>query len=271
MVATLTHRMEALKSAAGRLFGGGGNDAKARPPAQAPDAQVRGGLARTSASAAAAASDPAVAEVAPTKKVAWTPPPPASNVLPLPAGSGGAAASAARTTDPTVHFDLGFPRGLTDRYDLGQLLGAGGSGVVRVAVDKRTGKRFACKTIPKVRAERGGARAATVPERFFFFFFSLWVCAHARDRGRLAAAWHTPSVPQPCSPANGLPLEAGCGRGHARPPRSRKVSGTPGENGARALDLPRPPARHVCECVLFLLRRPWPGTAAAHSRSHARV
>jgi len=175
MVATLTHRMEAIKSAAGRLFGGGGggdkNAASQRTlPPPPSEGQVRGGLARTSASSAAAtapaaATDPsAPAEglgsvTAPSsKKVAFKAgpaAPPANSGLPLPPGAGGAAAAAARSADLTVH-NLGFPRGLTDRYDLGQLLGAGGSGVVRVAVDKRTGKRWACKSIPKVR--EGGVK-----------------------------------------------------------------------------------------------------------------
>jgi len=186
MVAAITTRMEALKSAAGRLFGG--NDKKApRTAPPVPDQAVRGGLARTSASAAPAApaSDSTVADAPVSSSASQkrgpltgggghrgsgtaTPPngavgggattanggaathaAPHASSLPLPPGAAGAAAAAARSPDPTVH-DLGFPRGLTARFELGQLLGAGGSGVVRVATDKRTGKTFACKSIPKV-------------------------------------------------------------------------------------------------------------------------
>jgi hypothetical protein len=224
MVATLTHRMEALRSAAGRLFGGGGNGKAQKAPAQAPDAAVRGGqLARTStsASAAAAASDPAVAEAAPTKKAAWVAPQPAANVLPLPSGAGGVAAAAARSSDPTVHEDLGFPRGLTDRYDLGQLLGAGGSGVVRVAVDKRTGKRWACKTIPKV---NGGERA----ERFFVCSRRIvwgWPDAPRSSRG-----------PRSCILASGLSFERGYRWfGGLTPPARERRRWRASVGGARSL------------------------------------
>lgn len=35
------------------------------------------------------------------------------------------------------------------RYKIGDVLGAGSFGIVREAVEKATGRRFACKTIPK--------------------------------------------------------------------------------------------------------------------------
>ena len=34
-------------------------------------------------------------------------------------------------------------------YSLGQVLGAGSFGVVREATERRTGRRYACKSIPK--------------------------------------------------------------------------------------------------------------------------
>eukprot|EP01025_Chloroclados_australasicus_P061445 TRINITY_DN80714_c0_g1_i1.p1 TRINITY_DN80714_c0_g1~~TRINITY_DN80714_c0_g1_i1.p1 ORF type:complete len:544 (-),score=79.95 TRINITY_DN80714_c0_g1_i1:307-1764(-) len=40
---------------------------------------------------------------------------------------------------------------LEDKYDLGKVLGKGAFGVVRVAVDKSTGERHACKTISKAK------------------------------------------------------------------------------------------------------------------------
>ena len=39
---------------------------------------------------------------------------------------------------------------LACRYDIGKVLGAGSFGVVREAIDKNTGRHFACKTIPKI-------------------------------------------------------------------------------------------------------------------------
>ncbi len=36
------------------------------------------------------------------------------------------------------------------RYNVGKVLGAGSFGVVREVVEKGTGRRFACKTIPKI-------------------------------------------------------------------------------------------------------------------------
>lgn len=39
---------------------------------------------------------------------------------------------------------------LKKRYDIGKVLGAGSFGVVREAIEKSTGRRFACKTIPKI-------------------------------------------------------------------------------------------------------------------------
>lgn len=51
----------------------------------------------------------------------------------------------------TSCIDLGFPRGLEDRFHFGKQLGKGGNGVVRVVVDK-DGTEFACKSICKVGA-----------------------------------------------------------------------------------------------------------------------
>lgn len=36
------------------------------------------------------------------------------------------------------------------RYDIGKVLGAGSFGIVREAIEKSTGRRYACKTIPKI-------------------------------------------------------------------------------------------------------------------------
>lgn len=46
-------------------------------------------------------------------------------------------------------IDAGFPRGFAEQYDLGAHLGAGGFGIVRVAVERSTGQELAVKTIPK--------------------------------------------------------------------------------------------------------------------------
>ncbi|KAK9823598.1 hypothetical protein WJX72_004124 [[Myrmecia] bisecta] len=45
---------------------------------------------------------------------------------------------------------FGYPRTLRKRYDLGKVLGAGSFGIVREATEKRTGRKFACKTVPKI-------------------------------------------------------------------------------------------------------------------------
>lgn len=37
-----------------------------------------------------------------------------------------------------------------NRYKLGKVLGAGSFGIVREATERKTGRRYACKTIPKV-------------------------------------------------------------------------------------------------------------------------
>ena len=42
------------------------------------------------------------------------------------------------------------------RYDIKGVLGAGSFGVVREAVDRASGRRYACKTIPKI-PKRGKA------------------------------------------------------------------------------------------------------------------
>ena len=36
------------------------------------------------------------------------------------------------------------------RYTLGRVLGAGSFGIVREAVGRRTGTRYACKSVPKI-------------------------------------------------------------------------------------------------------------------------
>lgn len=48
-----------------------------------------------------------------------------------------------------VQFVFNFPRDLSEKYTLGNVLGAGSFGVVREALEIATGKKYACKTIPK--------------------------------------------------------------------------------------------------------------------------
>jgi serine/threonine protein kinase len=40
---------------------------------------------------------------------------------------------------------------VTDTYELGKELGRGSYGVTRIAIDKKTGKQYACKTLSKRR------------------------------------------------------------------------------------------------------------------------
>jgi hypothetical protein len=49
-----------------------------------------------------------------------------------------------------IQHVFGYPRNLKDRYTLGAVLGAGSFGVVRECVDRRSGRRFAVKSINKV-------------------------------------------------------------------------------------------------------------------------
>ena len=44
---------------------------------------------------------------------------------------------------------LGLSRNFAERYAIGQELGRGGFGVVRVVTDRDSGEQLACKTIPK--------------------------------------------------------------------------------------------------------------------------
>ena len=45
---------------------------------------------------------------------------------------------------------LGFPRGLEEKYELGEQVGEGGFGMVCVAKNKQTGEELACKAIDKI-------------------------------------------------------------------------------------------------------------------------
>ena len=72
---------------------------------------------------------------------------------------------AAKPSIPTAadvaagRFWLGPPRDLEAKYDLtDKVLGSGGSGIVRLATSKRTGKTVAVKTIPKVSQQKNGRR-----------------------------------------------------------------------------------------------------------------
>ena len=127
--------LESIKLAASRLF-----RTRTRQP---PDAVTHGGgrLARLSASAVSSV---------PTK----TPPPdgelatrPSENGSAVPFRKGGTSTPPAEPAAP----GFGFATNLGDRFDLGPVLGSGGSGVVRVATCKRSGARYACKSIPKAR------------------------------------------------------------------------------------------------------------------------
>lgn len=83
------------------------------------------------------------------------------NAVPFPRRSRdyiGEAGDAAKPSTPADvvagRFWLGLPRDLEAKYDLSdKVLGSGGSGVVRLATSKHTGKTVAVKTIPKVSFE----------------------------------------------------------------------------------------------------------------------
>ncbi|KAL4446799.1 hypothetical protein ABPG77_008043 [Micractinium sp. CCAP 211/92] len=49
-----------------------------------------------------------------------------------------------------IHNVFGYPRNLKDKYVMGSVLGAGSFGVVRECTDRRSGRRFAVKSINKV-------------------------------------------------------------------------------------------------------------------------
>ena len=52
---------------------------------------------------------------------------------------------------PVAAPSLGFPTDMSDKYEsVGQELGKGGNGVVRVVRSITSGTQFACKSIPKV-------------------------------------------------------------------------------------------------------------------------
>eukprot|EP00884_Botryococcus_braunii_P020658 jgi/Botrbrau1/7276/Bobra.0318s0014.1 len=53
-------------------------------------------------------------------------------------------------TPQDVMSVFGYARNLQHKYDLGKVLGAGSFGVVREAIYKSSGRKYACKTIPKV-------------------------------------------------------------------------------------------------------------------------
>lgn len=55
------------------------------------------------------------------------------------------------TTRPLRNSVLGRDRAddWRDVYEMGHVLGAGQFGVIRLATDKQTGLRYACKSVPK--------------------------------------------------------------------------------------------------------------------------
>jgi len=75
----------------------------------------------------------------------WAPPPGQQHA----ASRGGGGATAARVLDGVVPH---HPRlRVTDKYHLGRELGRGEFGVTRLATDRATRERLACKSIPKRR------------------------------------------------------------------------------------------------------------------------
>ncbi|CAN6287204.1 unnamed protein product [Urochloa humidicola] len=77
----------------------------------------------------------------------WAPPPPGQ--APTRAAAAGGGATAARVLDGVVPH---HPRlRVTDKYHLGRELGRGEFGVTRLATDRATRERLACKSIPKRR------------------------------------------------------------------------------------------------------------------------
>lgn len=53
-------------------------------------------------------------------------------------------------TASEVRNVFGFPRNVRDKYSLGDVLGAGSFGVVRMCTERSTGKKYAVKSIPKI-------------------------------------------------------------------------------------------------------------------------
>ena len=88
-----------------------------------------------------------------------------ANAVPFSRKSNDDNGVAAKPSIPTAadvaagRFWLGPPRDLEAKYDLtDKVLGSGGSGIVRLATSKRTGKTVAVKTIPKVSQQKNGRR-----------------------------------------------------------------------------------------------------------------
>jgi calcium-dependent protein kinase len=97
------------------------------------------GTTRTAATAGSSKSSVSTNAVAATAAAPPTaaPTPPAANA-PLP--------------------DLGYSRGIEDKYEWGKELGRGGNGVVRVVRDRKTGDEWACKSLPKQAPAGAGDR-----------------------------------------------------------------------------------------------------------------
>ena len=55
------------------------------------------------------------------------------------------------------HPDLGYARGLEQRYRWGREVGKGGNATVRVVVDRTTGVEYACKSVSKVLPDSGAS------------------------------------------------------------------------------------------------------------------
>jgi len=117
---------------------------------------------RTAAAAAAPGADPAAADAPPTPP---PPPPQAPTQAPPPQpkpklfyATYNAALSGKLTT-------FGFRRNLERDFELGDTLGVGGFGTVRVAVERSTRRRYAAKLLPKrfLGGGGGGGRSALEP------------------------------------------------------------------------------------------------------------
>jgi len=184
MEGATTKTIDKLKSAASRLLGRRRGGAKAEAPATLPstyhnraDSATRGGraaarsLARLSAtsvisdaedespatSLATSAADIDVSDV-PTATTASASGSTVSNAVAFSRKTAPSTSTTTQANKPSAsdivsgRFDLNLPRDLDARYDVSdKILGSGGSGVVRLATSKRTGKTVAVKTIPKVR------------------------------------------------------------------------------------------------------------------------
>jgi calcium-dependent protein kinase len=87
-------------------------------------------------------------------------------LLQRPCVSASAAAGALELTGPSTSAcepacgPLGFQTGFGSAFTLGRHIGSGAYGVVNLCVDRRTGREYACKVLPKVRGRLTPAKTA---------------------------------------------------------------------------------------------------------------